>query len=346
MTDTAASRPAEIAAQARAEIAAAPDVATLERLRVAYLGQRSELMAIPRSIGALPSDQRSAVGQAFNAARTAIEAALTERGQALEEERLAHLAELEAIDITFPGEEAAIGSLHILTQTQREVEQVMQSMGYSIELGPEVETDWYNFEALNLPIGHASRDMQETLFLNHEETLVLRTHTSPMQIHSMEKYRVPPIYAAAPGRVFRRENIDARRGAQFMQLEAIAVDEGISVGDLKGTVEYFSAALWGSDRTVRFRPSYFPYTEPSFEFDVSCGVCGGKGCRTCGGSGWLEAGGCGMMHPNVLRNGGVDPERFSGFAWGFGIERMAMLKYSIHDLRLFYDNDLRFLEQF
>jgi phenylalanyl-tRNA synthetase alpha chain len=222
----------------------------------------------------------------------------------------------------------------------------MASMGYSIELGPEVETDWYNFEALNLPIGHASRDMQETLFLNLEETLVLRTHTSPMQIRSMEKYRTPPIYAAAPGRVFRRENIDARRGAQFMQLEAIAVDEGITVGDLKGTVEYFSAALWGSDRKVRFRPSYFPYTEPSFEFDVSCGVCGGKGCRTCGYSGWLEAGGCGMIHPNVLRNGGIDPEHYSGFAWGFGIERIAMLKYGIADIRLFYDNDLRFLEQF
>ena len=345
MTDPV-QRPAEIAAAARTEIAAAPDAAALERLRIAYLGQRSELMAIPRSIGKLPSEERSEVGQAFNAARTAIEAALTRRAQDLEEDRLAHLAELEAIDVTFPGRPPQTGSLHVLTETQREVERVMESMGYSIELGPEVETDWYNFEALNLPVGHASRDMQETLFLNQEETLVLRTHTSPMQIRSMQKYRTPPIYAAAPGRVFRHENIDARRGAQFMQLEAIAVDEGISVGDLKGTVEYFSAALWGRDRKVRFRPSYFPYTEPSFEFDVSCAVCGGEGCRTCGGSGWLEAGGCGMIHPNVLRNGGLDPERYSGFAWGFGIERIAMLKYGIADLRLFYENDLRFLEQF
>ncbi len=345
MTDPV-QRTAEIAAAARAEIAAAADSAELERLRVAYLGQRSELMAIPRSIRQLPSEQRAAVGQAFNAARGAIEGSLAERVQSLEEERLANLAELEAIDVTFPGLPPEAGRLHILTLTQREVEQVMQSMGYSIELGPEVETDWYNFEALNLPVGHASRDMQETLFLNQEETLVLRTHTSPMQIRSMEKYRTPPIYAAAPGRVFRRENLDASHLAQFMQLEAIAVDEGITVGDLKGTVEYFSAALWGPDRKVRFRPSYFPYTEPSFEFDVSCGVCGGRGCRSCGGSGWLEAGGCGMIHPNVLRNGGVDPERYSGFAWGFGIERIAMLKYKIHDLRLFYDNDLRFLEQF
>lgn len=346
MTDPAAPRPEEIAERARAEIAAAPDPEALERLRVAYLGQRSELMAIPRTIRSLPADQRSAVGQAFNAARGAIEAALSERGRVLEEERLAHLAERESIDVTFPGAVPAGGRLHVLTEVQREVERVMGSMGYSIELGPEVETDWYNFEALNLPVGHASRDMQETLFLNQEETLVLRTHTSPMQIRSLQKYRTPPIYAAAPGRVFRHENVDARRGSQFMQLEAIAVDEGISVGDLKGTVEYFSAALWERDRRVRFRPSYFPYTEPSFEFDVSCGVCGGKGCRTCGGSGWLETGGCGMIHPNVLRNGGVDPERYSGFAWGFGIERIAMLKYGIPDIRLFYDNDLRFLEQF
>ncbi|MBO0744692.1 MAG: phenylalanine--tRNA ligase subunit alpha, partial [Candidatus Dormibacteraeota bacterium] len=344
MTDPV-QRAAEIAAAARAEIGGAPDPAALERLRVTYLGQRSELMTIPRSIGKLPSEQRSAVGQAFNAARTAIEEALAGRAGVLEEERLAHLAEREAIDVTFPGRQPRIGHLHILTETQREVERVMESMGYSIELGPEVETDWYNFEALNLPVGHASRDMQETLFLNQEETLVLRTHTSPMQIRSLEKYRTPPIYAAAPGRVFRRENLDASHLAQFMQLEAIAVDEGITVGDLKGTVEYFSAALWGPDRTVRFRPSYFPYTEPSFEFDVSCGVCGGRGCRSCGGWGWLEAGGCGMMHPTVLRNGGVGPERYSGFAWGFGIERIAMLKYDIHDLRLFYDNDLRFLEQ-
>jgi phenylalanyl-tRNA synthetase alpha chain len=235
----------------------------------------------------------------------------------------------------------------VLTTTEREVEAVMESMGYLIEAEwPEVETDWYNFEALNLPKGHASRDMQETLFMSEGEELVLRTHTSPMQIHCMEKYGTPPIYTAMPGRVYRRENVDASHGAQFMQLEALAVDEGITVGDLKGTIQYFSESLWGKDRRVRFRPSFFPYTEPSFEYDVTCGVCGGEGCRSCGGHGWLEAGGCGMVHPTVLRNGGIDPERYSGFAWGFGIERMAMLKYDIHDLRLFYDNDVRFLEQF
>ncbi|MGH7912746.1 MAG: phenylalanine--tRNA ligase subunit alpha [Candidatus Dormibacteraceae bacterium] len=341
-----AQRPDEIAQAASIEIAAARDAAELERLRIAYLGQRAELMAIPRSIRTLPPEQRAQAGQAFNAARTAIEEALQERGRAIEVERLLHLAERESIDVTFPGRPPAVGRLHVLTQVQREVERVMGSMGYTIELGPEVETDWYNFEALNLPQGHASRDMQETLFLNDEETLVLRTHTSPMQIRSMQKYGTPPIYAAAPGRVFRRENLDASHLAQFMQLEAIAIDAGISVGDLKGTVQYFSAALWGADRQVRFRPSYFPYTEPSFEFDVSCGVCGGAGCSSCGGSGWLESGGCGMIHPHVLRNGGIDPERYSGFAWGFGIERIAMLKYDITDLRLFYDNDLRFLEQF
>jgi phenylalanyl-tRNA synthetase alpha chain len=339
-------QPNEIAQRALADIAAARDAEALERLRVQFLGKSSELMAIPKTFGSLPSQDRAAAGRAFNEARKAIEEALLRRTADLERSRIDRLADEERIDITFPGIPPATGRLHVLTAVQREIESVMESMGYRVEEGPEVETDWYNFEALNLARGHASRDMQETLFMSESEDLVLRTHTSPMQIRVMEKYGTPPIYVAMPGRVYRRENVDASHLAQFMQVEALAVDEGITVGDLKGTVQYFSQSLWGEDRRVRFRPSYFPYTEPSFEFDVSCGVCGGKGCRSCGGSGWLEAGGCGMVHPNVLRNGGIDPERYSGFAWGFGIERIAMLKYDIHDLRLFYDNDMRFLEQF
>jgi phenylalanyl-tRNA synthetase alpha chain len=215
-----------------------------------------------------------------------------------------------------------------------------------VEVGPEVETDWYNFEALNLPRGHAARDMQDTFFFNDSEDLLLRTHTSPMQIRSMEKYRVPPIYVAIPGRTYRRDASDASHLSQFMQVEALAVDEQITVGDLKGTILYFAQSMWGPDCRVQIRPNFFPYTEPSFEFDVSCVICGGAGCRTCGGDGWLEVGGCGMVHPNVLRNGGIDPERYSGFAWGFGIERIAMLKHGVDDIRAFYDNDLRFLEQF
>jgi phenylalanyl-tRNA synthetase alpha chain len=222
----------------------------------------------------------------------------------------------------------------------------METLGYHVEIGPEVETDWYNFEALNLPVGHASRDMQDTFFMNATEQLLLRTHTSPMQIRSMERLKTPPIYVAIPGRTYRRDATDPSHLSQFMQVEALAIDEGITVGDLKGTILYFAQSLWGADRRIRIRPSFFPYTEPSFEFDLSCGVCGGEGCRTCGGTGWLEVGGCGMVHPNVLRNGGIDPERYSGFAWGFGIERIAMLKYEVNDIRVFYDNDLRFLEQF
>lgn len=339
-------RPSELASQALADIARADHPDVLERVRIEYLGQRSELMSIPRTFAALPAEQRAEAGRSFNAAKRAISEALEARADVLARGRLAKLDELEPIDVTFPGTPPPTGRLHVLTQVQREIESVMEHMGYTVELGPEVETDWYNFEALNLPRGHASRDMQDTLFLNDAEDLVLRTHTSPMQVRAMEKYEVPPIYVAMPGRVYRHEAVDASHLAQFMQVEALALDEGISVGDLKGTIQYFSASLWGEDRRVRFRPSYFPYTEPSFEFDVSCGVCGGAGCRSCGGAGWLEAGGCGMVHPNVVRNGGIDPERYSGFAWGFGIERIAMLKYDIHDLRLFYDNDLRFLEQF
>jgi phenylalanyl-tRNA synthetase alpha chain len=229
---------------------------------------------------------------------------------------------------------------------QREIETVMETLGYHVEIGPDVETDWYNFEALNLPVGHASRDMQDTFFVNASEELLLRTHTSPMQIRAMERLKTPPIYAAIPGRTFRRDATDPSHLSQFMQVEALAIDEGITVGDLKGTILYFAQSLWSADRRIRIRPSFFPYTEPSFEFDLSCGVCGGEGCRTCGGDGWLEVGGCGMIHPTVLRNGGIDPERYSGFAWGFGIERIAMLKYDVDDIRLFYENDLRFLEQF
>ena len=339
------SAPADIARRALAAIAAARDPGELERLRVEFLGAKSELMGIPRTFAALPPQERSGAGQAFNAAKTQITEALTRRAAELELERMADLAETEAIDVTFPGVTPSAGRLHVLTRVQREVETIMETMGYHVELGPEVETDWYNFEALNLARGHASRDMQDTFFFNESEDLLLRTHTSPMQIRSMERLGEPPMYVIIPGRTYRRDATDPSHLAQFMQVEALAIDEGITVGDLKGTILYFAQSMWGADRRVRIRPNYFPYTEPSFEFDLSCGVCGGRGCRTCGGDGWIEVGGCGMVHPNVLRNGGIDPERWSGFAWGFGIERIAMLRYDVDDIRLFYENDMRFLEQ-
>jgi phenylalanyl-tRNA synthetase alpha chain len=339
------SAPAAIAERALAAIAAARDVEELERLRVEFLGTKSEFMAIPRSFATLPAEERSGAGRAFNAARVAITEALGTRSDALKRARLSDLAETEAIDVTFPAIPPAAGRLHVLTRVQREIETIMETMGYHVELGPEVETDWYNFEALNLARGHAARDMQDTFFFNDTEDLLLRTHTSPMQIRSMERLKEPPIYAIVPGRCYRRDATDPSHLAQFMQVEALAIDEGITVGDLKGTIRYFAQSMWGADREIRIRPNFFPYTEPSFEFDLSCGVCSGRGCRTCGDTGWLEVGGCGMVHPNVLRNGGIDPERYTGFAWGFGIERIAMLRYDIDDIRLLYDNDLRFLEQ-
>ena len=337
--------PAAMAERALAAIAAARDEDELERLRIEFLGAKSELMSIPRSLASLPREQRASAGQAFNATKTAISNALARRSETLAEARISDLAAAESIDITFPGRPPALGRVHVLTLVQREIETVMETMGYHVEIGPEVETDWYNFEALNLARGHASRDMQETFFFNESEDLLLRTHTSPMQIRSMERLKEPPIYVIMPGRCYRRDATDPSHLAQFMQVEALAVDEGITVGDLKGTILYFAQSLWGADRRIRIRPTYFPYTEPSFEFDLSCGVCGGRGCRSCGGDGWLEVGGCGMVHPNVLRNGGIDPERYTGFAWGFGIERIAMLRYDVDDIRLFYENDLRFVEQ-
>lgn len=338
------SEPERITAEARGLIAAAADTAEVERLRIHYLGARG-VLASP-DFSRLPPEARQAVGRTYNLAKRSVQDALNERQEALRRRQLADLAESESIDVTLPGRPPRLGRLHVLTLVQREIETIMERMGYQVEIGPEVETDWYNFEALNLPRGHASRDMQDTFFLNQNETLLLRTHTSPMQIRTMLKYGTPPIYAAMPGRVYRQEATDASHLAQFMQVEALAVDVNITVGDLKGSVQYFAQSLWGEERQVRFRPNYFPYTEPSFEFDVSCSVCGGRGCRSCGGDGWLEAGGCGMVHPAVLRNGDIDPERCSGFAWGFGIERIAMLKYGVEDLRLFYENDHRFLEQF
>jgi phenylalanyl-tRNA synthetase alpha chain len=339
------SAPAGIAERALAAIAAARDEDELERLRVEFLGTKSELMAIPRGFGALPPEERASAGQAFNAAKTAITDALTQRSDRLARARLSDLAATEAIDITFPGRPPAAGRIHVLTTVQREIETIMETMGYHVEVGPEVETDWYNFEALNMARGHAARDMQDTFFFNEAEDLLLRTHTSPMQIRSMERLREPPIYVIIPGRTYRRDATDPSHLAQFMQVEALAIDEEITVGDLKGTILYFAQFMWGADRRIRIRPTFFPYTEPSFEFDLSCGVCAGRGCRSCGGDGWLEVGGCGMVHPNVLRNGGIDPDRYTGFAWGFGIERIAMLRYDVEDIRLFYENDMRFLEQ-
>ncbi len=338
----------ELRDAALAAIAKARDNAELEAIEVEYLGRREGKISrqLLAGIAQLAPEQRAALGQEANEAKRAIEAALAARRADFEKSRLADIAETEEIDVTFPAPQLERGHMHVLSQVRRELEVIFQRIGYTVEEGPEIESDWFNFEALNLPKGHASRDVQETFFLDADEEVVLRTHTSPVQIRRMQRIGTPPIYMIAPGRVYRRDNLDATHLPYFMQLEGLAVDEGLSVGDLKGTLLYMVQSLFGTERGVRMRPHHFGYTEPSYEFDTLCGRCMGKGCRSCGGEGWLETGGCGMVHPQVLRNGGIDPEKYSGYAWGFGIERMALLKYDVEDLRLFYENDLRFNRQF
>jgi phenylalanyl-tRNA synthetase alpha chain len=336
----------ELKQAARKVIAAAGSEAALEEIRVEYLGRKGRVTDVLSNLGQVPAAERPALGQAGNQAKQEIAAAIAERLAVLSGERLDALAATESIDVTFPAPPLRRGHAHVLSEVRRELEVIFERIGYSVEEGPEIETDWYNFEALNLPKGHASRDVQDTFFLDAAEEVVLRTHTSPVQIRGMERIGRPPIYIVAPGRVYRRDNLDATHLPYFMQLEGLAVDEGLTVGDLKGTLLYMVQSLFGAERQVRMRPHHFGYTEPSFEFDTMCGRCLGKGCRSCGNAGWLETGGCGMVHPQVLRNGGIDPERYSGYAWGFGIERIALLKYDGEDLRLFYENDLRFNHQF
>jgi phenylalanyl-tRNA synthetase alpha chain len=336
----------ELKQAARHAIEGAGSEAALEEIRVEYLGRKGRVTELLSNLGAVPAPERPAIGQAGNQAKQEIGGAIADRLASLAGERLDALAATESIDVTFPAPPLRRGHSHVLTQVRRELEVIFERIGYSVEEGPEIETDWYNFEALNLPKGHASRDVQDTFFLDEAEEIVLRTHTSPVQIRGMERIGKPPIFIIAPGRVYRRDNLDATHLPYFMQLEGLAVDEGLTVGDLKGTLLYMTQSLFGAERQVRMRPHHFGYTEPSFEFDTMCGRCLGKGCRSCGNAGWLETGGCGMVHPQVLRNGGIDPEKYSGYAWGFGIERMALLKYDVEDLRLFYENDLRFNHQF
>jgi len=337
--------PSALTTEALAAIGKAQTRAELERIEVEYLGRKSgRVSKLLEGIGTLSPDERAALGKAVNEAKRSIEEALAARRLQLEANRLADLAETEAIDVTFPGPPLQRGHLHVLTQVRRQIETVLESLGYQVELGPEVETEWYNFEALNLTEGHPARESWDSFYFSKE--LLLRAHTSPVQIRAMQRIKEPPIYIITPGRVYRRDPPEATRLPYFSQVEGLAVDKGLTVGDMKGTLLYMIQSLYGRERKVRVRPSYFPFTEPSFEFDVSCGICGGMGCKSCRHKGWLEVGGCGMVHPQVLRNGGIDPTQWNGYAWGFGIERMAMLKHDVDDIRLFYESDLRFLEQF
>ncbi|HET9589132.1 MAG TPA: phenylalanine--tRNA ligase subunit alpha [Anaerolineales bacterium] len=332
------------------------DRAALEAWRVAQLGRSSPLMMVFSELGQLSKEERPVVGQAANRVRTALEAALTERAGAVRAAELAKSLEEEQLDVTLPGRGVHVGRLHPSTQQLRRVLDILAEMGFQVYTSRDVETDEYNFQLLNFPPHHPARDMQDTFFVEAdgrgENPIVLRTQTSPGQIRAMREYAAmspdnpPPIRIALPGMCFRYEQITARSEIQFNQVEGLVVGENITFADLKGTLSDFARRMFGQDVRTRFRASYFPFTEPSAEMDAECFVCGGKGCPVCKKSGWLEILGCGMVHPIVLQNGGYDPARYSGFAWGMGPERQLMLRYKIDDIRYFWGNDLRFLEQF
>ena len=319
------------------------DNADLEQIKIKYLGKKGELTAVLRGMGALSAEERPVVGQLANEVRATIEEAIREKMQAEQAKKLEEQLNAERLDVTMPGTPAPVGHIHPLTKVQRELEDVFIGMGFSIVEGPEVELDYYNFQALNIPENHPARDTQDTFYIT--ENILLRSQTSPVQVRTMEKQK-PPIRIISPGRVYRSDALDATHSPLFHQLEGLVVDKGITMGDLKGTLEIFAKRLFGEKTQIRFRPHHFPFTEPSAEVDVSCFVCGGKGCRLCKGEGWIEILGAGMVHPFVLSNCGIDPEVYSGFAFGLGVERITMTKYGIDDIRLFYENDERFLEQF
>ena len=317
----------------------------LEELRVRYLGKKGTLSEILRGMGALPAEERPAVGQAANEVRAAIEAAVEEKRRRLEREETARRLAAETIDVTLPGRRPPKGAIHPLQKVIQEIEDIFIGMGYEIAEGPEAETDYYNFEALNLPKNHPARDMQDSFYITEE--ILLRTHTSPVQARTMEKKKGEvPVKIICPGKVYRRDDDDATHSHMFMQIEGLVIDRGIRMSDLKGTLLAFARHMFGENAQIRLRPSFFPFTEPSAEVDVSCMMCGGAGCRVCKHTGWLEILGSGMVHPRVLEMSGYDPARYSGFAFGMGVERIAMLKYGIDDIRQFYLNDLRFLRQF
>ena len=317
--------------------------ANLEEIKVQYLGKKGELTALLRGMGALSPEERPKMGQLVNEVREAIENALAEKAAAMREKMLERKLVAEKLDVTLPGTTLPAGHLHPLTQVQRELEDIFIGMGFSIAEGPEVELDYYNFQALNIPENHPARDTQDTFYIS--DKVLLRSQTSPVQVRTMEKQR-PPIRVISPGRVYRSDALDATHSPLFHQLEGLVVDKGITMGDLKGTLETFAKRVFGPETRIRFRPHHFPFTEPSVEVDVSCFVCGGCGCRLCKNEGWIEILGAGMVHPFVLSNCDINPEVYSGFAFGLGLERIAMTKYGIDDIRLFYENDERFLEQF
>jgi phenylalanyl-tRNA synthetase alpha chain len=340
----------ELQAKALEELGTSSSPEALEQWRVAYLGRRGQLTQVLRGLGALAPEERRAVGAAGNSVKAVLEDGLASAEQAVKDLELQALAEQGRIDVTMPGRPVSLGRLHPSTQIVREICAAFASMGFQVVEGPEVEWDHYNFEMLNIPKDHPARDMWDTLWIDHEDDqgerpMLLRTHTSPMQIRVMENTR-PPVRVLVPGKCYRYEATDATHESQFYQVEGLAVDEGITFADLKGTLYEFARLLFGSERKVRFRVDYFPFVEPGAEMAIDCFVCKGQGCRVCKGTGWIEIMGAGMVNPKVLEGVGYDPAKYTGFAFGMGPERIAMLKYGIEDIRLFFSNDIRFLRQF
>ena len=329
---------------ALSELQSASTGEELEAWHQEYLGRKGALTLFMRTIGSLPADERPLVGQAANSLRQVLEQRHQEREAAVKLTELAVGLERESVDVTLPGRRPVTGRLHPITQTLRRIYAIFGEMGFQVFDAREVETDLYNFGLLNMPPHHPARDMWDTFYIS--DTALLRTHTSPGQIHAMRAYYPQPIRVILPGRCHRYEQVTARSDSMFYQVEGLAVGHGITMADLKGVLGSFTRQLFGPERQMRFRSSYFPFTEPSVEVDMDCTICSGDGCRVCKQSGWVEIGGAGVVHPTVLRNGGYDPEEFSGFAFGMGIERMAMLLHGIDDIRYFYSNDLRFLRQF
>ncbi|MCI8402604.1 MAG: phenylalanine--tRNA ligase subunit alpha [Lachnospiraceae bacterium] len=333
----------QIKAEALAQIESSGALERLNEIRVNYLGKKGELTQVLKGMKDVAPEERPKVGQMVNDARAVIEARLEEMRAGLAARAREEQLKSEVIDVTLPAKKLTVGHRHPNTVALEEVERIFVGMGYEVVEGPEVEYDYYNFQALNIPEGHPARDEQDTFYIN--DRIVLRSQTSSVQVRVMENQK-PPIRILAPGRVFRSDEVDATHSPSFHQVEGLVIDKNITFADLKGTLGQMAKELFGEETKVKFRPHHFPFTEPSAEMDVSCFKCGGRGCRFCKGSGWIEILGCGMVHPNVLRMSGINPEEYSGFAFGMGLERIALLKYEIDDMRLLYENDERFLKQF
>lgn len=335
----------ELQTEALEKIAQSANLKELNDIRVAYLGKKGPITEVLRGMGSLSAEERPKMGALVNEVREEIASKIETKQQELEAAAINEKLAAETIDVTLPGRPVRVGNHHPLTRIIEEAEDFFIGMGYTIAEGPEVESDFYNFEALNLPKGHPARDMQDSFYITEE--ILLRTHTSPMQARTMEKKKGKgPVKIICPGKVYRRDNDDATHSHQFMQIEGLVVDENIRMSDLKGTLDLFAKKMFGEDREIRLRPSFFPFTEPSVEVDISCKICGGKGCNVCKGTGWIEVLGAGMVHPNVLEMAGFDSKKYTGFAFGIGVERIAMLKYGVDDIRHYYTNDIRFIKQF